>query len=127
LKLYNRLLPGRDQLQAALLIEVADEARLVEELAPWQTLTGEHLRLHAGEGCFPATLITCRPEDRCCGTAHWVQFAVDEAGRKHLADLRKPAYVEVTLPSYRHQSPPLPDEVRQSLVEDLELSDRDAA
>ncbi|HYT88642.1 MAG TPA: DUF3501 family protein [Gemmataceae bacterium] len=127
LALYNRLLPGRDRLQAALLIEVADEARLVEELAPWQALMGEHLRLHAGEGCFPATLLTCRPEDRCCGTAHWIQFAIDAAGRKHLADLRKPAYVEVTLPSYQHQSPPLPDEVRQSLVEDLELSDRDAA
>jgi hypothetical protein len=127
LALYNRLLPGRDCLQAALLIEVTDEAHLVEELAPWQALTGEHLRLHAGEGCFPATLITCRPEDRCCGTAHWVQFTIDDSGRKHLADLRKPAFFEVTLPAYQHHSPPLPDEVRQSLVEDLELSDRDAA
>src|SRR6476620_9817904 len=36
LDLYNRLLPGRDRLQAALLISIADEARLVEELAPWQ-------------------------------------------------------------------------------------------
>src|SRR5438046_7425127 len=36
LELYNRLLPGRDRLQAALLIEVADAGRLTEELAPWQ-------------------------------------------------------------------------------------------
>jgi len=33
----------------------------------------------------------------------------------------------VTLPAYRHQGPPLSDEVRQSLLDDLALSDRDAA
>jgi hypothetical protein len=127
LELYNRLLPGKGCLQAALLIEVAEETRLTEELAPWQAFEGRHLRLHAGAACAPATLITCRPEDRCIGAAHWVQFTVDDACRKQLADFRKPAFVEVTLPSYQHQGPPLSDEVRQSLIEDLELSDRDAA
>src|SRR2546425_12564289 len=38
LNLYNRLLPGRNLLQAALLIEVADEAQIVKELANWQNL-----------------------------------------------------------------------------------------
>jgi hypothetical protein len=127
LALYNRLLPERDRLQAALLIEVADEGRLTEELAPWRELEGEHLSLHAGAARYPAALITCRPEDRCAGTAHWAQFAIDAAGRAQLADLTRPAHFEITLPSYRHQSPPLADEVRQSLIEDLELSDRDAA
>src|SRR5437660_4984492 len=41
LNLYNRLLPGSDRLQAALLIEVPDETRLTEELAAWQTLKGK--------------------------------------------------------------------------------------
>src|SRR5258707_12086574 len=41
LDVYNRLLPGRGRLQAALLIEVGDEAKLTEELAPWQSLRGE--------------------------------------------------------------------------------------
>src|SRR5438270_1291165 len=40
LNLYNRLLPGRDLLQAALLIEIAEPTKLVEELAPWQSLRG---------------------------------------------------------------------------------------
>src|SRR6516225_802578 len=39
LDLYNRLLPRRDHLQAALLIDIEDETRLTEELAFWQTLT----------------------------------------------------------------------------------------
>src|SRR3954470_15587200 len=39
LDLYNRLLPRRNRLQAALLIAV-DESRLAEELAPWRDLGG---------------------------------------------------------------------------------------
>src|SRR5947209_16217089 len=35
LDLYNRLLPTRNRLQAALLLSV-DETRLTEELAPWR-------------------------------------------------------------------------------------------
>src|SRR5947208_15013532 len=45
LDLYNRLLPGRDKLQAALLIAVPDPSRLSETLAPWQELRGEDLPL----------------------------------------------------------------------------------
>jgi hypothetical protein len=127
LALYNRLLPGRDRLQAALLVSVADEARLAEELAVWQELRGEHLCLHVGPARFPANLLTCRPEDRCAGTAHWVQFVLDAAGRRLLADFHQPAHFAVHLASYRHDSPPLGDEVRQSLLDDLQLSDRDSA
>ncbi len=127
LDLYNRLLPGRDRLQAALLVSVSDEARMAEELAAWQELRGVHLCFHVGSARFPANLLTCRPEDRCAGTAHWVQFVLDAAGRRLLADFRHPAHFSVTLPAYRHDSSVLGDEVRQSLLDDLQLSDRDAA
>src|SRR5260221_5721394 len=40
LDLYNRLLPGRDALHAALIPAVTDEARWGEELAPSQSLRG---------------------------------------------------------------------------------------
>src|SRR5207244_5990966 len=70
LDLYNRLLPEPNCLQAALLIEVADERRLLEELAPWQTLGGEQVCLVLGTTRCPGELVTCRPEDRCAGTAH---------------------------------------------------------
>src|SRR4051794_28442812 len=42
---YNRLLPTRDTLQAALLIDVAEGAGWAEESAFWQGLAGEHVRL----------------------------------------------------------------------------------
>jgi hypothetical protein len=127
LDLYNRLLPGRDVLQAALLIDVVDEARLAEELAPWREFSGTDLRLRVGPVAFPATLVTCRPEDRSIGAAHWVQFTVPSFQRKLLTDFRQPAFLELTLPEYRHHSLPLSEEVRQSLSEDLQLSDRDEA
>src|SRR5947199_3379017 len=38
LNLYNRLLPGRNLLQAALLIDIADSAQLGIELAAWRHL-----------------------------------------------------------------------------------------
>jgi hypothetical protein len=125
LNLYNRLLPGRDRLQAALLLDVADPARLTEELAGWRDLEGEALRLRIGDASFPATLVTCRPEDRSIGAAHWVQFALDAAARSLLADLRQPARVEIEHAAYRHESPPLSEDVRQSLLDDLQMSDRD--
>lgn len=125
LAIYNRLLPGRDRLQAALLIGVQEESRLLDELAPWQSLGGGDLRLHLGELCYPADLLTCRPEDRCIGAAHWVQFVIDEPGRRRLAERHIPIYVSVALDHYTHDSGPLNEEVRQSLLEDLHRSDRD--
>ena len=61
LDLYNRLLPDRDRLQAALVLSI-DETRLAEELAPWRDLRGEQLLLHLGGARYPANLLTCRPD-----------------------------------------------------------------
>jgi hypothetical protein len=126
LDLYNRLLPGQDCLQAALLIDISQESRLTEELAFWQLLgSGGTLKMRIGELSIPSKLVTSRPEDRCIGAAHWVQFHFTAAGRRHLADFRQPAAFLVTDTAYPHQSAPLSEDVRQSLLEDLELSDRD--
>ncbi len=125
LDLYNRLLPERNCLQAAMMIGVADESQLQQELAPWQELQGNQLCLHLGGSRYPANLFTCRPEDRCIGTTHWVQFILDPAGRRLLANPAEPACCACTLPDYRHQSEPLTEETRASLLEDLKLSERD--
>ena len=81
LDLYNRLLPGRERLQAALLLNL-DETRLSEELAPWRDLRGDDLRLRLGTVHLPANLLTCRPEDHCIGASHWVQFVLDASARR---------------------------------------------
>jgi hypothetical protein len=119
LALYNRLLPGRDRLQAALLVTVTDESRAADELSVWQALQGRDLCLHLGPVRYPADLLTCRPEDRCIGASHWVQFGLDEQGRRRLADNRVPAHFSIALPTYAHESALLSEDVRGSLAEDL--------
>ncbi|MFO0845151.1 MAG: DUF3501 family protein [Gemmataceae bacterium] len=126
LELFNHLLPRGDRLQAALVLHV-EEARLAEELAPWQELRGDQLVLHVGAARHPANLLTCRPEDRCVGTAHWVQFVLDGAAQTALGQRQVSAHLSVHLPGYAHDSGPLSDDVRRSLIEDLELGARDAA
>jgi hypothetical protein len=124
LNLYNRLLPGRNLLQAALLIEI-DQRQFGAEIALWRDINGEQLKLNVGNLAEPADLVTCRPEDRAIGTAHWLQFHIDADMRKALANLSLRAFFSFTNETYRHQSDPLSDDFRESLLDDLTLSDRD--
>jgi hypothetical protein len=126
LNVYNRLLPQANRLHAALVLDDATGGGERTQTAGWSDLRGTHLLFQIGAQRMPAQLVTCRPEDRAIGAAHWVQFSFEGEERKLLADLRISAHLEMTLPSYQHQSSPLSDEVRQSLLEDLQLSDRDA-
>lgn len=128
LSLYNRLLPGNNLLQAALLIEIADQSKLVDELTPWRHLTGDQLRLQVGALTIPSRLVTCRPEDRAIGSAHWVQFAIPPEGRRLLNDPSIPAHFVFDNGHYQHQSQPLSDDLRYSLLDDLaERDDQRAA
>jgi hypothetical protein len=70
-----------------LLIAVNDESQLSSELALWADLGNEHLRLSIGQDNFAGGVLTCRPEDRCLGAVHWVQFKLDELGRRQLAEV----------------------------------------
>jgi hypothetical protein len=124
LALYNELLPRHDLLQAALLISIADESRLTEELAFWRALREDALQLRIGPARYPARIITNRPEDRCIGAAQWVVFPLDSEARQLLTDFHRGAVVKIDDPAYHQESPPLSDDVRQSLIDDLELSDR---
>ncbi|MBM3997383.1 MAG: DUF3501 family protein [Planctomycetes bacterium] len=125
LSLYNRLLPTRNVLQAALLIDIADSAQLGKELAPWRSISSEQLQLQIGNLSIPSRLITCRPEDRAIGTAHWVQFQLFSDARRALANTSLRAFFWFENETYQHQSAPLSDDFRQSLLDDLVLSDRD--
>jgi hypothetical protein len=124
LAVYNHLLPGKGRLQAALLLDPQGNGNLVEEKA-WKTLRGDELRLRMGGAAVPARLVTSRPEDCAVGAAHWVQFDLDDRARQRLADFRHAAHFEIVNASYKHDSAPLTDDVRQSLLDDLDLSDRD--
>jgi hypothetical protein len=124
---YNRLLPGRDTLQAALLLDLGEGPDWAEQVAYWQNLDGEHLRLHIGDAVAATRFVTCRPEDRCSGAAHWVSFSLSGEIRLAMGDRRRAAYVEADYRDYQHRSAPLTDFVRRSLLDDLEVSNRTRA
>src|SRR3954452_25359544 len=115
---YNRLLPARGTLQAALLIDVPEGPAWAEEVGFWQDLAGDNLRLHAGDASVSARLVTCRPEDRSAGAAHWLTFAVGGNGRQALTDRHRPAFVIAEYKSYQHRSQPLSVMARRSLLDD---------
>jgi hypothetical protein len=114
----NRLLPRRNCLQAALMLA---------EGSPWRDLTAESISLSIDSAAIPARLITCRPEDRAAGLAHWVEFEFTPAQRKAFGKMSRTARIEMNASDYRHASDDLCEEVRQSLLDDLSMSDRDAA
>jgi hypothetical protein len=126
LAVYNRLLPGHDEIQASLLLEF-DESRWAEESKFWSSLAGENIRFVLDSIAVPANLITCRPEDRAAGASHWLQFNLGEEEQKALAEFRRPARLEVQYPGYQYVSSNLSEEMRKSLLDDLQLSARDAA
>ena len=114
LQLYNRLLPDGNLLQAALLLDLG------EDVAPdWEHLEGPHLQLAIGDEELPARLVTCRPEDRCSGSAHWVQFAFDGRAAARFGDLTLPARFRFDDGRYRFATNPLGDDLRRSLIADL--------
>jgi hypothetical protein len=120
LDLYNRLLPDGRLLQAALLLDVPDGAIDRHDWTDWQRIDGDCLRLVVGNDELAARLVTCRPEDRCAGTAHWVQFSLDDHFQQLLGDLERPACFRFDHGNYRHSSQPLDDGLRQSLLADLD-------
>lgn len=125
LDVANRLLPGPGQLRAALLVEPPEDSKLSEDAILWASLTGDSVRLRVADREFPSILWTCRPEDRAAGAAHWLGFSIDPASRDLLGQFRQPADCVIRHGDYQHASQPLSEDVRQSLIDDLALSDRD--
>lgn len=115
--LYNRLLPGGDLLQAALLLDAPDRER-EGEWEQWRELRGEHLRLVLGDEELQARLLTSRAENRSSATAHWVQFTFDDHFRELLGDFGRTATFRFDDGEHRHHAP-LGDDLRHSLLEDL--------
>ena len=120
LAIVNRLLPRSHRLQAGLLLDDL-------ESQDWDQLDSESVRLVLGAIHICGQITSCKPDERALGVAHWIEFALYRPERKLLDDRSMSCWIEVECGDYRHASGRLTEEMRQSLLDDLEMSDRDAA
>lgn len=121
LDLMNRLLPKPGRLAAALVLDGGRSDRPADPL--WRSLTGPAIRLEIGANSVAADLLTCRPEDLCAGTAHWVEFAPGPAATAALiADDPAAVRVRVDCGSYQFASSPLTAAQRRGIADDLTIS-----
>jgi Protein of unknown function (DUF3501) len=117
LAVYDALLPGPSELSATLLIEIADQSRIREELAQLIGID-RHVWLEVGtEYRVPAIFDEGRQTAEKLSAVQFVRFGLD-GGAEALAAGGAPLAVAVDHPAYRHRAP-LSDDVRRSLVSDL--------
>jgi hypothetical protein len=120
LTIVNRLLPRAHQLQAGLLLDDPNSKE-------WKKLKPDSIQLMLGSIHISAQITSCQPSEQALGLAHWVEFSLYRPERKLFADFSVSAWFDMEIGRYRHAGGRLTEEVRQSLLDDLELSDRDAA
>ena len=115
---HSNLLPSAGGLQAALLLDVPAGPKADPET--WRDLRGADVAMHLGpERTLRANILSANPEDRCWGTAHWVQFLPEEADLELLTDPQVGIWFSLRSGDYIEASQPITDDMRQSLIKDL--------
>lgn len=123
---YNRLLPKRNQLQAA--VWVAEPGR-----RPGRSLDAVRQAVSLGRIGFrsacgdevPGMCLTDRVGDRLIGLAQWYEFHFTASDRDAFADYGRRWWLFVEGAGYQHDGLPLEPEVHESLLADLEESDEE--
>lgn len=117
---YARLLPGDDRVRAA--VWVAEPGRRPTKAIEVVRRAVAHGRI--GFRSADRREITGAPQDgrvndRLIGLSNWVEFQFEGTDRAALADPHLEWRVFVEAVGYVHESDPLPDSVRASLLADL--------
>lgn len=115
---HNMLLPSAGGLQAALLLDTPGNPGADAET--WRGLTGQDIAMHLGpQKTLRANILSANPEDRCWGTAHWVQFLPEDADLESLTDPATGVWFSIRSGDYHEASHPISPDIRQSLIKDL--------
>jgi hypothetical protein len=114
---YRTLLPGQGRLLASISVRGADR-----DLA--DALAEGDIRLVVGPHAFRGIVREEEGGDRIVGSVRWVEFVISRECRPAFDDETLPVSVRIDAGNYSHESPPLSDKVRISLLDDL-VSERD--
>jgi hypothetical protein len=115
LAIYNRLLPEKDCLQAALIF---DPAKTSTDFTA-KNINGEMLQLHCGNHSIASNLINSRPEDLTLGNCLWVQFVFSTQHINHLKNPREDVWFSIKSNGAEYTSNPANPDFRESILKDL--------
>jgi hypothetical protein len=115
LAIYNRLLPEKDCLQAALIF---DPAKTSTDFTA-KNINGEMLQLHCGNHSIASNLINSRPEDLTLGNCLWVQFVCSTQHINHLKNPREDVWFSIKSNGAEYTSNPANPDFRESILKDL--------
>ena len=118
---YNPLIPDGCNWKATFMIEIGDEAERRRQLAKMMGIeTAVWLRVGKGEKIVPiADEDLERTEEDKTSSVHFLRF---ELTADMIGDLRKgaPLAAGIDHPAYRHTVDPVPENIRQALLADLD-------
>ena len=117
---YNALLPGRDELSATLFIEITDSEKIQSLLDSFQNIDqADTVGLKVGNTSVFANFVAGRSKEDKISAVHFVRFSTTQTFRDLLAQDEVPAFLTILHPQYRTEAP-VPEELRQEWLKDLE-------
>jgi hypothetical protein len=119
---YNEQIPGAGELSATLMIEVTDPAQVKPVLDRLQGMDhGQTVGIRVGPHLVYGVFEQGRSHDEKISAVHYVRFPIPEPVRALMKDPGVPMQVVMTHPRYQ-AAQAIPDGMRWSLLEDLDLS-----
>ena len=113
---YNELIPNPGELSATLFLEIADQARLREDLLKFLGID-EAVSIKVGNHVVPGRFEEGRSKEDKISAVQYVKFPFSAEARAALAD-GAPVELVIDHPNYRARAVLAP-EAQQSLAEDL--------
>ncbi|HZV13583.1 MAG TPA: DUF3501 family protein [Candidatus Kapabacteria bacterium] len=114
---YNQLIPNGDELSATLMVDINDKDELKSTL---DALTGMHreVYLEIGNEKIAAEFDETQFTDERISAVQYIKFPLSQEQKKNFRDNSIPVRLSITHLSYAH-AVEIPQNVRQSLIEDL--------